>query len=140
MGVHAAEQYARRDSMSSGGSCKQMMSVVSGGVELRIERTTSGDRWQFRDIVLNSRSVVVISGLWYPHWVWAHVGWGSEVWGGVFGLVQDSLGLCHFRGACLVNGVVFTSTVGALGCNVVAEADISAFRRPCALARGHEVR
>ena len=62
MGAHAAERYARRDSMSSGGSCKQMMSVVLAGGELRIERTTSGDRWQFRDSVLKGCSVVVISG------------------------------------------------------------------------------
>jgi len=72
--------------------------------------------------------------------VWACVGSGGEVWGGVFGLVQDFLGLCHFCGACSVDGSVFTSTVGALGCNVVAEADISAFRHFCALARGREVR
>lgn len=62
MGVHAAKQYARHDSMLSGGSCKQMMCVVLGGVELRIERTTSRDRWQFRDSVLNGHSIVVISG------------------------------------------------------------------------------
>ena len=51
IGDHAAERYAWRISMSSGGSCRHIRSVEVGVVEFRTEKTTSGVRWQFSDII-----------------------------------------------------------------------------------------
>jgi hypothetical protein len=45
------------------------MSVESVGVELRMEKTTSGFRWQFSDIMCRGCEVVGILGLRGPRQV-----------------------------------------------------------------------